>query len=82
LGILCGAGALVGAFAGFDIGLIGGGVATALASVGVKHDISKKYHDALAAGKFLVVAHGHQADVDKAQSLLHAHGTHSELDTH
>jgi len=82
LGVLCGAGALVGAFAGFDLGLIGGGIATALATVGIKSDVAKKYHDALAAGKFLVVAHGHQADVDKAKSLLHEHGTHNELDVH
>ncbi len=82
LGILCGAGALVGAFAGFDIGLVGGGIATALASVGVKNEVAKKYHDALAAGKFLVVAHGHAEDVEKARSLLHEHGTHDELDTH
>ena len=82
LGILCGAGALVGAFAGFDIGLIGGGIATALATVGVKSDLAKKYHDALVAGKFLVVAHGHQADVDKAKQLLGEHGTHNELDVH
>ncbi len=82
LGILCGAGALVGAFAGFDIGLIGGGIATALATVGVNKEVSKKYHDALTACKFLVIAHGAQADVDKAISLLNEHGTHSELDTH
>ena len=82
LGILCGAGALVGAFAGFDFGLIGGGIASALTSIGVNKNVAKKYHDALAAGKFLVVAHGHQSDVDKANSLLHEHGTHTELDTH
>ena len=82
LGILCGAGALVGAFAGFDIGLIGGGIATALATVGVNSTLSKKYHDALAAGKFLVVAHGSQADADRAKNLLQEHGTHSELAMH
>lgn len=82
LGILCGAGALVGAFAGFDIGLIGGGIATALATVGVKNEVAKKYHDALASGKFLVVAHGHAEDVEKARALLHEHGTHNELDIH
>ena len=82
LGVLCGAGALVGAFAGFDIGLIGGGIATALATVGVKNEVSKKYHDALVAGKFLVVAHGDSNEVDKAKNLLHEHGTHNELDVH
>ena len=82
LGILCGAGALVGAFAGFDVGLIGGGIVSALTSVGVNKNVAKKYHDALVAGKFLVIAHGHQSDVDKANTLLHEHGTHDELDKH
>ena len=82
LGVLCGAGALVGAFAGFDVGLIGGGIISALTSVGVNKDVAKKYHEALAGGKFLVVVHGHKSDVDKAQSMLHDHGTHTELDAH
>ncbi len=82
LGILCGAGALVGAFAGFDVGLIGGGIVSALTSIGVNKAVAKKYHDALVAGKFLVIVHGHQSDVDKANGLLHEHGTHAELDKH
>lgn len=82
VGFLYGAGALVGAIAGFDIGLIGGGIASALATVGVKDEMAKKYHDALAAGKYLVIAHGNQADVDKAKGLLHEHGTHDELSAH
>ncbi len=82
LGFLYGAGALVGAIAGFDFGLIGGGIASALATVGVKDDNSKKYHDALAAGKFLVIVHGKEEDVHRAKELLHDHGTHDELEKH
>jgi len=82
LGFLYGAGALVGAIAGFDFGLIGGGIASALSTVGVKDDTAKKYHDALAAGKFLVVVHGKEADVNRAKDLLHEHGTHDELEKH
>jgi len=82
LGFLYGAGALVGAVAGVDFGIIGGGIASALATVGVKDDTSKKYHDALAAGKFIVIAHGSQEDADKAKDLLHEHGTHDEITSH
>ncbi len=82
LGFLYGAGALVGAIAGFDFGLIGGGIASALATVGVKNDNAKKYHDALAAGKFLVVIHGNQKHVDEARNILDSNGTHHDLETH
>jgi len=82
LGFLYGAGALVGAIAGFDFGLIGGGIASALATVGVKDDNAKKYHDALAAGKFLVIVHGKEDDVHRAKDMLDEHGTHDELEKH
>jgi hypothetical protein len=82
LGMLYGAGALVGAIAGFDFGLIGGGVAAVLATVGVKDDNAEKYHDLLAAGKFLVVAEGSEDEVQRARNLLHTHGKHSALDLH
>jgi hypothetical protein len=82
VGFLYGAGALVGAIAGFDIGLIGGGIASALVSVGVKDDMAKKYHDDLVAGKYLVIAHGSEAHVNEAKDLLHEHGTHEEITSH
>ena len=78
VGFLFGAGALAGAIAGFDIGLIGGGVATVLSSIGVKDEIADKYHDALVAGKFLVVANGREIDVNKAKALLMTKGTQNE----
>ena len=79
LGLFYGAGALVGAIAGFDFGLIGGGIATVLATLGIKDENAKKYHTALEAGKFIVIAHGNEADVNTARDLLHAHGTHNDL---
>ncbi len=82
VGVLYGAGALVGAIAGFDFGLIGGGIASALATIGVKDGNEKKYHDALVAGKYLVIAHGNKEDVDRAKDLLHEHGTHEEIHSH
>ena len=82
MGFLFGAGAVIGAIAGFDVGLIGGGLASAMASLGVKDDNTKKYHDALVAGKFLVTVHGKGSDVNKARDILHEHGTHDELAVH
>lgn len=83
VGFLYGAGALVGAIAGFDFGLIGGGIASALATgIGIEHEEAKKYHDFLVAGKFLVVVHGKDTDVNKAKDILGEHGTHDELNKH
>ena len=82
VGFLYGAGAVVGAIAGFDFGLIGGGIASALTTIGIKDDAAKKYHDALVAGKYIVIAHGSEEDVNRAKSLLHGHGTHDELHSH
>lgn len=82
IGFLYGAGALVGAIAGFDLGLIGGGVASVLATVGVKDENAEKYHDALVAGKFVVVAQGNEQDVARALEILHAHDTHEHVETH
>jgi len=76
LGFLYGAGAIIGAIAGFDFGIMGGGIVTLIASLGVKDDIAKKYHDALVAGKFLVVAQGNEDEVENAKALLHAQGNY------
>ena len=82
LGFLYGAGALVGAIAGFDFGLIGGGLASILTTMGVKDANVKKYHEDLEAGKFIFVAHGSEQEVNHAKELLHSHGTHDDLDIH
>ncbi|GAA4463719.1 hypothetical protein GCM10023093_12800 [Nemorincola caseinilytica] len=79
LGFLYGAGALVGAIAGFDFGLIGGGIASALTTIGVKDENEQKYHKALEAGKFLLIVHGSEEDVNNARAILHLHGTHNDI---
>jgi hypothetical protein len=81
IGVLYGAGALIGAIAGFDFGLMGG-IASILATLGVKDENAKKYHDALSAGKFLVIADGTEEDVQRAQSILATHNTHQDLAFH
>ena len=82
LGVLFGAGALVGAIAGFDFGLIGGGIASVLASVGVKNDVAEKYSNMLRNGKYLVVANGTPEEVADAKRHLHERTRHSGLDTY
>ena len=79
VGFLFGAGAVIGAIGGFDFGLVGGGLVSALASLGMNNDIAKKYHDALVSGKFLVIAHGSGDDVKKAKETLSELGRHEEI---
>jgi hypothetical protein len=82
LGFLYGAGALVGALAGFDFGLIGGGIASALTLMGMKEPDAQKYEAELQSGKFIVVAQGNDEEINKAAAILHEHGTHVDIRTH
>lgn len=80
LGFLFGAGALVGAFAGLDFGLIGGGLVAVLTSMGVDQLNAQRYEKHLNEGKFLVFLQGKEEDLKKAQEVLHTGGLHMELD--
>ena len=82
VGFLYGAGALVGAIAGFDFGLIGGGIASVLATVGVKDGNAEKYKDALNDGKFILVAEGSKEELEQAKYQLEIYSEHSELAAH
>lgn len=82
LGFLYGAGALVGAIAGFDIGLIGGGIISAFALPGVKGDTAKRYEKEVSEGKILLIVQGTETEVAEADKLLHTHGKHDELKTY
>ncbi len=82
-GFLFGMGALAGAIAGLDMGIIGGGVISALAIGGLKKDeLEKKYQTDLDAGKILLIFQGNASDADKAAEVLAAHGIHTELGVH
>jgi uncharacterized membrane protein len=82
LGFLFGAGALVGAIAGFDFGLIGGGIISALTLPGVKGDTAKEYEKEVSEGKLLLIVQGTEEEVKHANELLHSHGKHEELKTY
>lgn len=82
LGFLYGAGALVGAIAGFDFGLIGGGIASVLSTAGIKDEETEKYQEHLAAGSYLVVAQGDDDEVKKAIEILEQYGQHTYASVH
>lgn len=69
LGFLYGAGALVGAIAGFDLGLIGGGIVSALTIAGVDIDDNHRYDEQLKAGKFLVIVQGNADETKVAEGV-------------
>lgn len=81
-GFLFGAGALIGALAGFDVGLVGGGIVTLLTTLFTNKEKVVKYEEHLKAGKFLVIAQGTEEEVEHANQVLHEHGGHIELHTH
>lgn len=81
-GFLFGAGALVGAIAGFDFGLLGGGIASVLTTVGVNNDLAKDYQKELENGKYLVVAQGTDEEVQLAATVLQQKGSSARVETH
>lgn len=82
LGFIFGAGAVVGALAGFDIGLVGGGIVSILTTIGIKKDKVVKYSEHLNEGKFLVIAQGNEKEVEEAKRILCDCGKHLELCTY
>jgi hypothetical protein len=82
LGVLVGAGALAGAIAGLDVGIIGGGIISALAIATVNKHHEDLYQEHLQEGHYLVVAQGTESEIEHAREVLHNHDEHVQLDTH
>jgi len=82
LGFLYGAGAVVGAFAGFDFGLIGGGITTLLMGLGINKDKISTYHKHLENGKYIVTIFGNKEIAEKAKEIMHTVGLHIDLQHH
>lgn len=78
-GIFYGAGAIIGALAGFDIGLVTGGIGSLLATIGIKKDQIVKIEKHIHEGKFFVVANGSPEEIEKAEHILHTNRTHLEI---
>ena len=81
-GFLFGAGALVGAVAGIDLGVIAGSIIGALSIPGVKAHHEKKYDEYLKAGNYLLLVQGSEEETRKAGDILTAHGQSSEVELH
>src|SRR6218665_720071 len=68
LGILFGAGAVVGALGGFEVGLAAGGLTTILIELGVKENhIEYEHH--IREGRFLMMADGTEDEIDRIEHL-------------
>ncbi|MEW5674802.1 hypothetical protein ABGT15_00630 [Flavobacterium enshiense] len=78
-GFLYGAGALVGAIAGFDLGIVTGGLISFFSYLGIKEDEVVQYEEHLKEGKFIVVVNGSLEEVERAEHILHTEGAHLEL---
>ena len=81
-GFVFGAGAVVGAMAGFDFGLVGGGVVSILTMIGVNIAHSTKYQNHLTQGRFLVIVQGTDQEINMAKEILENLGEHIELNVH
>ncbi len=79
-GFLYGAGAIIGAIGGFDLGLITGGLGTLLLTLGIKEDNTVTYEEHLNQGKFAVIINGEEEEVLLAEKILHQEGTHLLID--
>jgi uncharacterized membrane protein len=78
-GMLYGAGALVGAIAGLDLGIVTGGLSTLLATIGIEKDQVVKYEEHITEGAFMVVIDGTESDAIHAEEILHTEGAHLKL---
>lgn len=75
-GFLYGAGAVVGALGGFDVGLIGGGVVSILTGLGIKNDEVTRYEEHMQKGDHLLMVKGSLEEIERAEHILHTEGTH------
>lgn len=69
LGVLFGAGAIVGALGGFQLGVVTGGVTSILVDMGVDDD-HVEYEQHLKEGRFLLLYDGTDQEIDHVELLL------------
>ena len=70
LGFLYGIGAFLGALAGFSLGIVFGGVISLIAILVIKSRGVLKYREHIVEKGFQVIAHGNNAEVNKAKAIL------------
>ena len=81
IGFLYGAGAVIGAIAGLDLGLIGGGITTLLMTLGIS-DKASIYQEHIENGKYIITISGDNELAEKAKIALHTVGLHIDLQHH
>ena len=69
-GFLFGIGAVLGALAGFSLGIVGGGILSLIAILVIKSRSVLKYHEHIEEKGFQVIAHGNNEEVNKAKEIL------------
>ena len=69
LGILFGAGAVIGALAGFQVGVLTGGFASILVDLGVQDD-HVEYEQHLKEGRFLLFYDGSDEEIDHVERII------------
>lgn len=69
-GMVYGAGAIVGAIAGFDLGIIGGGLVSLLLTFGISKEEIITYQNHIEEGKHLIIFHGKRKEIMKAQEVM------------
>jgi hypothetical protein len=70
LSFLFGIGAVLGALAGFSLGIVGGGVISLFAILVIRSRAVLKYREHLEERGFQVIAHGNENEVNKAKQIL------------
>lgn len=78
-GFLYGAGAIVGALGGLDLGLAFGGLTTILVQLGIKKEDVIKYEEHIKAGRFLLEVRGTKKDINRVEYILHAKNKQTQL---
>ena len=73
LGFLFGIGAILGALAGFSLGIVGGGILSLIAILVIKSRSVLKHHEHIEEKGFQVIAHGNNEEVNKAKEILDSH---------
>ncbi len=75
-GFLYGAGAVIGAIAGLDMGALAGGFVSLMVILGVEEQEVVKYQEHIVKGNFLVMVQGNIHEIQQAEHILHTSGTH------
>ncbi|MGV3631772.1 MAG: hypothetical protein ACO1O6_11235 [Bacteroidota bacterium] len=70
LGFLYGAGAVIGALGGFDLGLLAGGAGTLMLQAGIEEEHAVKYDEHIRDGKFLLMIEGSHEETERARKIL------------